>query len=176
MKQATVKELMKAALKRLLTKKKVIDITVTDLVREASIARASFYRVYSNIDQIIDDVVLDLRENFRTGMLQALIKKDKEEIRARTLNFFYAINDNNNLLFKLLPENISIIIGKIEHLGVFNKNEIKDDSMESKYIPGLVFVNIMMIVKIWESRGFKESPEELTDFTYELIAKKYLAL
>ena len=176
MKQATVKELIKKAVIKLLAREKIIDVTVTDLIKEAGIARASFYRVYSNIDQVLDDIVSELRENFRDGMLPALLNKDINEIRSRTINYLYFIKERKVVLFNILPENASVIIAKIESMGVFNKDIFNEESIESNYIPPLVFVVITTIIKTWEGRNFKETPEELSDLILDIIGRKYLSL
>ena len=51
-----VRTKMKQAMVKLLEKKHYLQITVTDVVKEAGIARASFYRLYNSIDDIIDDI------------------------------------------------------------------------------------------------------------------------
>ena len=56
-----VKTKMKKAMVSLLKRKNYLQITVTDLVQEARVARASFYRVYNSIDRVLDDVYIDLK-------------------------------------------------------------------------------------------------------------------
>ena len=176
MKQATVKTLMKKGLINLLAKRKFVEITVTDLIRESKIARASFYRVYNNIDQVLEEVVADVRTKFEVNFLPTIIKKDEKELKKKTAAFFRSVQNDETFLFTLLPENTSIIVSKVEQMGVFNEIEPKDDSIEARFLPGLVFVNIAAIIKIWKRRGCVETPEEMADFTYRTIGKKYLML
>ena len=174
MKQTTVKELMKNGVVSLLTKKKFIDITVTDLIKESGVARASFYRIYRNVDQVLDDVVEDFKNKFKKGMLPYLLSKDEENIKKRTESFLVSFKNKEILLFDVLPDNLYLIIAKIEQTATLSDVYHPDATIESKYIPGLVLTNIIMILKIWEKYGFKETPEELTDFIFRMIGKKYL--
>ena len=48
----SVKHLIRQAFVQLMSKKPYLDITVTDIVKEAGVARASFYRNYHSISEI----------------------------------------------------------------------------------------------------------------------------
>ena len=50
MKTNSVKRKMMNAIVSLLGKKQYLQITVTDLIKEAGIARVSFYRTYNSVD------------------------------------------------------------------------------------------------------------------------------
>ena len=176
MKRNTVKELMKKGMISLLTKKTFIDITVTDLVKESGVARASFYRVYNNIDQVIEDVVEEILDNYKKSVVPYLIIKDEIKIRQIVTSFFVSFKEKSADLFNLLPENFTFLVSKLEQSAISNKDYNPTSSIEEKYIPGLVLVTIVAIIKIWERNGFKETPEELTDFSYQAIGKKYLSL
>lgn len=52
----SVKSEIEKALLALLSKKEYTSITVTDLVKEAKVARVSFYRYFSSIPDVLDSI------------------------------------------------------------------------------------------------------------------------
>ena len=60
-----VKARITAALLTLLNEKSISDITVTEIISEAGVARASFYRNYSSKESVITTLITDVLEQFR---------------------------------------------------------------------------------------------------------------
>ena len=54
------KEYIQEALIELLNKKPIKEISITDLTEKAGIARSTFYRYYSSLDEVIDDYILNI--------------------------------------------------------------------------------------------------------------------
>lgn len=52
------------AFAKLLTKKDINDITVTELSREAKINRKTFYNYYSGVYQVADDMLVEISESY----------------------------------------------------------------------------------------------------------------
>ena len=52
----SVKDEIETALLALLSKKEYASITVTDLVKEAKVARVSFYRHFSSISDVLESI------------------------------------------------------------------------------------------------------------------------
>lgn len=55
------------ALFRLLEQKNFSEISVSDIVRESGVARASFYRNFENIETVIDSFILELHDRIITS-------------------------------------------------------------------------------------------------------------
>lgn len=173
MRQNSVKELLQKAIINLLCKKPFIDITVTDLVKEAGVARASFYRVYKNADDVVDDVASKMNDNYRKNVFPAIKAKDEKKIKQIIYNFFVSVKEPQNPYTHLLPDNFSMIISKIYQKNPDNIN-ISDDPMVNKYVSGMLFIGISSVAKIWTKNGFVESVEDMVDFSYETFCKKLL--
>lgn len=58
----SVKSEIEQALLRLMTQKSYLDITVTDIVQEAKVARVSFYRNFASISEVLDSIA-DAQKN-----------------------------------------------------------------------------------------------------------------
>ena len=52
----SVKSEIEQAFLRLMTQKSYLDITVTDIVQEAKVARVSFYRNFASISEVLDSI------------------------------------------------------------------------------------------------------------------------
>ena len=159
MRQGVVKTQLKNGAISLLTKKQFVEITVTDLVKESSVARASFYRVYTNLTQVFDDIAKDLAKNFSDGILKYIINNNKDAVDAKTISFLKNYRDGKSLIFKMLPENFGLLVPKLVDI-ILKENE--QLSAEGKYIITLIFINVSTVARVWEKGGFKETPEEVS--------------
>ena len=65
------KRLLKEALLRLLTRKQLDQITVSELCGEASINRATFYRHYGTPRDVLKDIEWDCSQELRSWCLQS---------------------------------------------------------------------------------------------------------
>lgn len=164
----------KAALKKsiiyLLSKKKAVDITVTDLVRESKVPRASFYRLYKNVDEVINDVVKDITDNFDNNVSPAVRARDERKIKKIFTDFFIFVKQPRNPFTNMLPENYSMIISKI---GQHNPGQliVGSNKIMNKYVPKLFLLNVSSIAKMWCKSGYVESIEEMVEFTYNTLCK-----
>lgn len=61
--KASAKERIRESLLELLEKRKLEDITVMELVREAKIGRSTFYLYYRNIAEVFDELVRDFYDS-----------------------------------------------------------------------------------------------------------------
>ena len=59
----SAKSEIEQAFLRLMTQKSYMDITVTDIVQEAKVARVSFYRNFASISEVLDSIADATAEN-----------------------------------------------------------------------------------------------------------------
>ena len=59
----SAKSEIEQAFLRLMTQKSYMDITVTDIVQEANVARVSFYRNFASISEVLDSIADATAEN-----------------------------------------------------------------------------------------------------------------
>lgn len=60
-----VKRSISSALLHLLDEKSISEITVSEIIRSAGVARASFYRNYATKESVITTLIADILEDFR---------------------------------------------------------------------------------------------------------------
>lgn len=162
----TVKMLIRDGFFNLLLKKPYGDITITDIINAAGVARVSFYRNYSSIDDIIDDFLNDTVLIFLAEVYPVLSGKDERKWRELLFLIFYRANKD----FIPLPSDnlgilISILNAKMQRLN----QQIPSETMYDKYtILGKVGL-IVNIVKKWYDDGMKETPEEMVNYIMSFI-------
>ena len=70
----SAKSEIEQALLRLMTQKSYMDITVTDIVQEAKVARVSFYRNFASISEVLDSIADATAEKLNIEFLPMLEK------------------------------------------------------------------------------------------------------
>lgn len=168
MRKNDTKSAMKKALVQLLSKKRFLDITVTDVVRKAEVARASFYRSYNSIDEIIDEIFIDFKNRITEKTLPLVFSETEENIIQVLIDFYTSIKNKDLLFIDVLPENINLIMSKLDRLMV-NTTYRKFDNIFQKYTPFVNFSIIVSTARLWTMDGCKETPEEVANYTYQII-------
>ena len=88
----SVKSEIEQALLRLMTQKSYLDITVTDIVQEAKVARVSFYRNFASISEVLDSIADATAEKLNIEFLPLLDTTDERKLREYLFNYFYQIS------------------------------------------------------------------------------------
>ena len=162
-----VKESITAALLHLLREKSISQITVSEIIAEAGVARASFYRNYSTKESVITTLISDILEQFRQS-----ISADGDDFYTysnvhRSFEYF---SQHRNLVLDLHRFGYGSIL--LEMLNRFHEDiagAMPHKSMERyriyMYI-GALYNNAMM----WLQDGQKESIDEISDMFYRSIS------
>lgn len=140
-------------LRRLLNRKELKDITVVDLQRECNISRATFYRNYHNVIDVLD-VIFKWYFNEYQGL--------KKEETDKLLFFFRYWYLHRDLLAIIVENNLDIIKNCLIK---YSKPNSDPYFIECKY--GL----ITSIIVYW-SKERKTSPEDLCQKIKDLLVMK----
>lgn len=168
-KKKTAGELLQEAYFKLLTKKSYLDITVTDLVKEAGVARVSYYRLFTSFDELVEKT-LDGIFKVLTDKVFPLFEKASLEEWRETIEKLLSKFKNNEYPFclpKLLPQNMNYICSKAEEK--FAKAKSGEEKPNRKFIFSVNASIVIAIAKTWALNGFKEKESDLADLTVELI-------
>ncbi|MDO4442444.1 MAG: TetR/AcrR family transcriptional regulator [Slackia sp.] len=146
------------AVVRLLERKNLSDISVTDIVEEAGVARASYYRNYDSKEEVLSEagrmIIDDFRRN-REGVEEACC--DYEEV-ARTFRYFLQYREPMLALhragFTSIYEGLFADYVQ-ERMGVAGSDAAS--SYRASFFAGALF---SVYVK-WLERGMDESPEQM---------------
>lgn len=155
-----VKKNITDALFHLLEQKSISQITISEIIKKAGVARASFYRNYASKESVITTLISDVLEEFRSKM-----KSDGE-------NFYTYENVRMGFEFFSRYERLvldlhrfgygSIILEMLNHFhedvaGSMPRNSIK--RYELYIYIGSLYNSALM----WLNSGKQESIEELTN-------------
>lgn len=167
----SVKNKIKGATARLLGEKSYLDITVTDIVNSAEIARVSFYRNYRSTADVFDDIVEDIFSEISKEIIPILKCNDEQRWRKLLDNMFRRFPQHHSIGIDKKPENVTELFSrmteKLQTIQDFNKSE----SVFEKYICFGKIGLIVNIIKKWMADGQTESPEEMVDYIMTFITK-----
>lgn len=153
----------------LMSEKPFIDITVTDVVKKAGVARASFYRNFSSTSDILDTVLNRAVSEFKENALPVLGSQDERQWRAFLFRYIYFANDRHHKLVLSKTYNISLLLyraGDVIH--ELSLSFPSADTMQKYRISSRMGV-INNVILHWIDSGKKETPEELVDYLMGFI-------
>ncbi|SDG01547.1 TetR/AcrR family transcriptional regulator [Marvinbryantia formatexigens] len=155
-----VKMCITDALFDLMQEKSISDITVTEIIRRAGVARASYYRNYDSKEDVLVTLIRDVLEHFRLTMDYDLADGITREHVARCFAFFkefgtYALNLYKSGFAALMLEELNQFHEMIA--GTMPASSI--ERYELYMYMGALFNTAMS----WLQSGAKESPEAMAE-------------
>ena len=160
----SVKEAMEIALIKLLKKKDINKITVTELCETAGVGRSSFYRNFENFEDVAVSYVNRIyREYFKNNPVNpnaykksnfSFFLKQRFRFIKNHDDVFVALRKNGilyNVLVKMAPE--------------VKKQFLVADVDESRYFSAMVMGFSAGVIEEWVAGGMRESEEEVAQIT-----------
>ena len=157
------------AVLQLMTEKSYMDITVTDIINTAQVARASFYRNYNSINDVIDAIVDEMSEEFVEDIYPVLNSTDERTWREYLFNHFYRFTRKQRHMDEFHPQNISVLFARMDQKMQQKGASLPSDTMRDKYLAIGKMGLINNITKKWMDNGMKETPEEMIDYIMTFI-------
>lgn len=163
--------MIKDAMVTLLGEKNYMDITVTDIVNKAGVARASFYRNYQSISNIMDDIVDDIFSEIMTEVLPVIESKDEAKWRELLFYMFYRFPKHHSISSKKRTENINELFSRMDDRfqRIGQTKALK--GIEDKYLSIGKMGLIVNIIKAWMNTGMEEPCDKMVDFIMSFILK-----
>lgn len=167
----SVKAEIEKALLLLLAKKEYTDITVTDVVKEAKVARVSFYRHFSSISDVLDSIADQTVQKFNIDLLPLMDTSNERKLREFLFNYFYQISLNHEEMWALNTVNshsVSTYLGaKLQKS--FQVTDSSTATMSEKYGWAAKLCLLDGIARKWVLDGLHETPEEMIDYVMPII-------
>lgn len=165
----SVKQLIETAFLQLLEEKPYPDISVTDIITKAGVARVSYYRNYSSISDVMDSITDRFAQSFIHDLVPLFDMDDDEKLRSFIGKSFLAISQSRNnfrlpieinrgILFSTLEEKVC----KIEQLNAI-------DTLADKYGRRAKIAMINQIGRKWVFTGMREPLDEMVDYVMSII-------
>lgn len=153
----------------LMTKKSYMDITVTDIINTAQVARASFYRNFNNINDIFDTIIDMLSEEFIVDVFPTLNSNDERKWREFLFEYFYRFIRNQKIFAEINSQNISVIFSRMDSKMRQRETELPSTTIRDKYAAFGKLGLINNVAKKWMDNGMQESPEEMVNYIMSFI-------
>lgn len=165
----SVKDRIEIAFLELLGKKPYSDISVTDIIREAEVARVSYYRNYSSINDIANSIMDKMAEEFQKNLYPLLNSADEDKLRSYLLDCIGQYRKHYTLAFPRNQFNRRIFFNSLH--GKLHDLEISShlSSPADKYRTVVKLSVIENVIEKWAIDGFEETPVELAEYLLGLL-------
>lgn len=169
MPKPTSKEAIKKALLELMNQKQFVNITISDIINTAGIARVSFYRNYHSIADVIDEISKEMTEHFLEEIQPLFRSRDERQWREFLFHHFYEFSKQceKNTPYKFM--NGHVIFSKVNALMKEAESKNPTSSISEKYSIYAKFGIVDHVVKKWIDSGKQETPEEMIDYIMSFI-------
>lgn len=159
--QVTQESLL-GALDRLLKKKAIEEISVSELTKVAGISRMTFYRHYRNIIDVLSIQVEEILLEFK----KTIVYQNNYQYILQMVEFFQKHSDFVKLLLRahqqeLLRSNIATVMGELSG-GKELMKQLTDQ--EVQYYIGYHTAGLMTVILAWIQHDQPETPQELAAF------------
>ena len=162
------REIMNAVM-LLMGEKNYMDITVTEIIGKAGVARASFYRNFNSISDVIDALVTDATDEIVEDIFPILSGTDERAWREFLFHHFYHFSGMKNDMQKIGPENMSVIFTRMTDQIRQRERDLPQGTLREKYQATAKWGLINNILQKWIDTGAKETPEEVIDYIMSFI-------
>lgn len=172
----SVRSRIKKAFIGLLSQKAYTDITVSDLVNKAQVARMSFYRNFNSIDDVINSIADDMIKNFNMDIAPVLKENDERKWRELIFEIIYRnkqMRKENGFAFPDFKGdlNYKIITDRVHEKILLSEYETMPKTPAEKYT-GIAKISLLHgIIDEWNLSGMKEPPEEIVNIILSIIMK-----
>ena len=167
----SAKSEIEQAFLRLMTQKSYMDITVTDIVQEANVARVSFYRNFASISEVLDSIADATAEKLNIEFLPLLDTSDERKLREYLFNYFYQISLNYKEMWAIRGLNMDLFTKRLgEKIHEKRKAvESADSDISEKYGWVVKLCVLDGVSRRWIMDEMKETPEEIIDYVMPII-------
>ena len=163
MKPCVVKQYITEALFRLMKEKDYRTIHISELVQTAGVCRASFYRNYLTMEDIVDEYYKAAFDDIYSKYpmeehnIRYVVKQIFCEIKARKREF--ELLNRQGLLGRMDKYIYEGTLSQINKLNVLN----------NRYQPHFFAGASFALIKAWIAYGFEESEEEMTQIFFRSL-------
>lgn len=151
----------------LMNQKSLGEITVTELVRGAGVARASFYRNYCSREDVLVTLIRDVLELFRE---EARTEQDSFYTYENILLSFQYFHRYRKYVLDLYRSGFaSVLLEELNHFHESIEGTMPSSSIE-RYQLYLYIGALFNTAMVWLTEGDKTTPEEMARFFLSTVS------
>lgn len=155
-KNSYVKNKITEAALMLLQDKELKDISISEIIQKAQVSRNSFYRNYSEKEDIIQAYVNELLEGWKNDYTNKGLNSNNEMYGS-----FFAHLKENSKFYLLLKERNLFHLFLAAFLNIFGAKSEQDNL--SAYVVSFIAYGTYGWIEEWIKRGMQESAETMTE-------------
>ena len=167
--KSSVKKRMADAFVDMLSQKSYADITVTDIVNTAQVARVSFYRNFNSISDVVDYITDELAIEFIDKILPVLNSNDENKWREFLFDFINNALNNRGKIEAINLQNTAVLFSYLNTKMQMYVNVNSNKTISDKYTSYVKACLINNVVKKWIDDGMVETPEEIINYLMSFI-------
>ena len=167
--KSSVKKRMADAFVDMLSQKSYADITVTDIVNTAQVARVSFYRNFNSISDVVDYITDELANEFIDKILPVLNSNDENKWREFLFDFINNALNNRGKIEAINLQNTAVLFSYLNTKMQMYVNVNSNKTISDKYTSYVKACLINNVVKKWIDDGMVETPEEIINYLVSFI-------
>lgn len=167
--KSSVKKRMADAFVDMLSQKSYADVTVTDIVNTAQVARVSFYRNFNSISDVVDYITDELANEFIDKILPVLNSNDENKWREFLFDFINNALNNRGKIEAINLQNTAVLFSHLNTKMQMYVNVNSNKTISDKYTSYVKACLINNVVKKWIDDGMVETPEEIINYLMSFI-------
>ena len=167
--KSSVKKRMADAFVDMLSQKSYADITVTDIVNTAQVARVSFYRNFNSISDVVDYITDELANEFIDKILPVLNSNDENKWREFLFDFINNALNNRGKIKAINLQSTAVLFSHLNTKMQMYVNVNSNKTISDKYTSYVKACLINNVVKKWIDDGMVETPEEIINYLMSFI-------
>lgn len=143
------------ALVKLLKKKELQKISVSELCEEAGVGRVTYYRNYSDMEEIVLDYLLEINKEWTVDAVKDEIPFN-EKFRLIFKHF-----ENHRKFYEVLNERGLVYLLKDVVTSAWNLERLLDGSPVEAYSGAYIIYMVYGFIEVWFKRGMKDSSDDM---------------
>lgn len=167
------KKVLLESLTKLMSEKKINNITVTELTKLADVNRSTFYLYYTDIFDMLEKVENEMLDEFKNAFYNLLEDSCNYATQMFFFTYMFSYIKENAQMCKILlgPDGDNAFIEKFKDLIIHTKPKFDKAIPQVKvnYIRPFIISGCIGITQHWLENDLKESPEEMSVIIIEIV-------
>lgn len=153
-----LKECMGTALLELMKEKPLEKISIEEMTAKADVGRSTYFRYFKSKEEVLAFKIVCLWKRFmEEHQADSIVSGSPEETKL-FFKFCLSLRPVNNLLYSTGHQNVILEA----YLQIINSSNSYDDA-KRYYLVHFITYGLYGLVNAWILRGYKETPEEMTE-------------
>ena len=169
MKKTAVREKISKTVLEILGEKKITDIKISELTERAKVARASFYRNFNSIDDVLDYIADKYKVDLNKQIIPLLISQNYEAWYNEVKKVLKKIYDGKEKFTDVLTDNLRVIFLKIQQQNMQDESHSWTKDPHTKYEHIAKISAFYSVCLAWLKDGAVEPIDSMTIFILEKV-------